>query len=196
MSQQRINFNGRSFSAIAQDHLLEWAGNPNFPDYMRVVYVAYGRHAANGHAMLERGELAAFLVRKNGTMPDYRQVWAAMNKAVRLGYLAEGSKSECLLVNHDHVQGGVGNPDAPCPRRHKRQQLNSQVARGDGGRFAESIGDEDRYSPESIGDETGHSQVTIGDEGRYSTLSPSFSSNHRSASSGTPHLSVVDGEGA
>ena len=196
MSQQRINFNGRSFSAIAQDHLLEWAGNPNFPDYMRVVYVAYGRHAANGHAMLERGELAAFLVRKNGTIPDRRQVWGAMDKAVRLGYLAEGSKSECLIVNQDHVQGGVGNPDARCPRTHKTRRRDDATPRSGDGRFTESVGNEDRHSAESVGDETGHSRVTVGDESRQFTLRPSISSTHRSASSGTPRLSVVNGEGA
>ena len=73
--------------------------------------MAYGRHAANGHARLDRGELALFLVRKDGTLPDRRNLWSSMQKAIRLGYLLPESQALCLVVSSQHVQGGIGDPD-------------------------------------------------------------------------------------
>lgn len=123
---RKIDFgHGRDWAAHAQDHWLEFAGNPNFPDYLRVVFVAYGRHAANGHARLDKGELSRFLVRKDGTIPERRTIWHALNKAVSLGYLLPESRLLCLVVSSAHVQGGRGNSTAPCPRDHTvRQQTN------------------------------------------------------------------------
>ena len=170
-----IDFGGRQWSAVTHEHHLEWAGNPNFPDYMRVVFVAYGRHAANGHARLDRGDLARYLVRKNGVIPDRRQVWSAMNKAIRLGYLVEGSRAECLIVNADHIQKAVGDPDAPCRRDHSIRTPKAVPGRGERGRF-QSDGDETCHSERSVGDEHRHSEASVGDEDRHSTLSPSLSS--------------------
>ena len=121
---QKIDFQGEDWSAHRQGHWLEFAGNPNFPDYLRIVFVAYGRHAANGHARLGRGELARFLVRKEGTLPERRTIWHALNKAVELGYLRRESRLLCLVVSSDHVQGGRGNADAPCTRDHTVKQQN------------------------------------------------------------------------
>ena len=103
---RKVDFDGRDWAAHAQDHWLVMAGRPNFPDYLRVVFVAYGRHHANGHALLDRGELAYFLVRQDGTLPDRRIVWRAVREAVDLGFLVAGSQLLCLIVGSHDVQGG------------------------------------------------------------------------------------------
>lgn len=118
MSNRRIDFGGQEWAAHAQDHWLDFAGNPNFPDYLRLVFVAYGRHRANGHARLDQGELVRFLVRKDGTLPDRRNVRHSIDAAIRLGYLMPASRALCLVVSSDHVQGGTGDPDKRCDRDH------------------------------------------------------------------------------
>jgi hypothetical protein len=115
---RRIDFGGRDWAAHAQDHWLELAGNPNFPDYLRIVFVAYGRHRANGHARLRPGELAAYLVRKDATRPDRRNIRHSIDRAVDLGYLLPSSRMLCLVVSSGHVQGGIGDPDRRCDRDH------------------------------------------------------------------------------
>ncbi len=175
---RKIDFGaGRDWSAHAQDHWLEFAGHPWFPDYLRVTFVAYGRHAANGHARLERGELARFLVRKTGVLPDHRTVWSAVQKAARLGYLLEESNALCLVVGSHHVQGGVGDPDRRCTRDHtKREKRGEFAVRDEQGRAA-SVGDENRHKGASVGDEAGHSRSSVGVQHRHITLRPSLSSN-------------------
>ncbi|HRD61333.1 MAG TPA: hypothetical protein PLZ93_02260 [Nocardioides sp.] len=115
---KRIDFGGRDWAAHAQDTWLEFAGHPGFPDHLRIVFVAYGRRRANGHARLDRGELAAFLVRKDGSVPDRRTLWHALNKAISLGFLTEESRMLCLVVSQSQVQGGAGSPDTKCRRNH------------------------------------------------------------------------------
>jgi hypothetical protein len=115
---RKIDFAGRHWSAHAQDHWLEFAGNSNFPDYLRITFVAYGRHAANGHAKLQRGELARYLIRKDGTLPDRRTVWRGIETAGRLGYLLPESRQLCLVVSSHDVQGGRGDASARCTRDH------------------------------------------------------------------------------
>lgn len=145
MSERKINFAapGRTkqesdWAAHRQSHWLDFAGNPNFPDYLRIVFVAYARHRANGHAVLDQGELATFLVRKDGTLPNRRTMFDAMQKAIRLEYLTPASRILCLVVSSDHAQIGVGDPDEPCKRDHtvRRQRKSaSQKDRSDAGRF-------------------------------------------------------------
>lgn len=115
---RKIDFAGRPWSAHAQDHWLEFAGNPNFPDYLRVAFVAYGRHAANGHAKLEPNELAHYLVREGAVLPDRRTIRRAIQKAVDLDLLLPESRVLCLVVSGHHVQGGVGDPARRCNRAH------------------------------------------------------------------------------
>ena len=83
-----------------------------------MTFVAYGRHAANGHAKLDRGELARYLLRKDGTLPDRRTVWRAIDAASRLGYLLPESRQLCLVVSSHQIQGGRGSADARCTRDH------------------------------------------------------------------------------
>jgi hypothetical protein len=166
---RKIDFAGRDWSAHAQDHWLDFAGNPNFPDYLRLTFVAYGRHAANGHAKLERQELAQYLVRKDGTLPDRRNLWNSIQKAIRLGYLLPESQALCLVVSSAHVQGGKGDPNVPCRRDHtKRDQTNV-------------VTDQRRSFPNVV-TEAGRSQTNVVTHLRRSTPEPSLSStNHPQA---------------
>lgn len=156
----KIDFDGRRWSAQPQDHWLDFAGNPNFPDYLRIMFVAYGRHRANGHAKLERGELARYLVRKDGTMPERRVLWSAVKRAIDLGYLVEGSRALCLVVSSDHSQGGKGDPDEPCRRDHTHRNV-----RHDNGRIETNVRNGARRSETNVRHGNGRS-----------TLSPSLSS--------------------
>lgn len=160
MVTRKIDFGSRDWAAHAQDHWLEFAGNPNFPDYLRVVFVAYGRHAANGHAKLDRGDLARYLVRKDGTLPDRRNVWRAIERAVQLGYLLPESRQLCLVVGSHHVQGGRGNPEARCPRDHTMRQRN--VVTGQ------------RRWGANVVNESGRSGTNVVNGQRRSTLTPSL----------------------
>lgn len=154
-----IQFGGRGWAAHAQDHWLDFAGNPNFPDYLRIVFVAYGRHKANGHAVLERGELARYLVRKDGSLPDRRNQWRALARAVQLDYLRAESRALCLVVNSDHVQGGIGDPDMECPRDHTVKSAN--------------VVTDIRRSPSNVVTDARRSGTNVVTDIRRSTLSPS-----------------------
>jgi hypothetical protein len=182
--RRKIDFGDRDWAAHAQDHWLVFAGNPNFPDYLRITFVAYARHAGNGHARLERGELAHYLVRKNGTLPDHRGVWAALQKAIRLGYLLEESQALCLVVSSHHVQGGVGNPDRPCRRDHtKHPRAGRGPNRDERGRIT-NVGDDDRRSASNVGADAGRSNTNVGAEDRRLTLAPSLSSTDPTTAQG------------
>lgn len=160
---RKINFDGREWAAHAQDHWLDFAGNPNFPDYLRIVFVAYGRHAANGHAKLGKGELSRFLVRKGGTLPDRRTIRHAVDKAIGHGYLRPESRILCLVVMADHVQGGVGDPDRRCDRDHTMREAN------DANR-------ERRFASNDV-HQTGRSNPNDASRSRHLTLAPSLSSS-------------------
>ena len=154
-TSRKINFGDRAWAAHAQDHWLEKAGNPNFPDYLRVLFVAYGRHAANGHANLSRGELAYFLVRKDGTLPERRVVWRAVQQAISLDFLMEGSQLLCLIVSSHDVQGGSGGQDKRCRRDHtKRSRAN---VRTDSGRFGQNVRNDVRRSGTNVRNDCGRS---------------------------------------
>jgi hypothetical protein len=156
MSVRRIDFGGEDFDAHLQAHWMDFAGRPDTPDYLRIVFVAYGKHKANGHAKLDREELRHLLVRKDGTLPDRRNVWASIRKAVRLGYLDIRSQMLCLVVPGAHVQGGRGNPSAPCPRDHTKK---------------ENVVDGLRRSGGNVVNLTGRSETNVVNDSRRSTLS-------------------------
>ncbi len=120
---RKIDFDGRDWSAHAQDHWLEFAGDNEFPDYLRIVFVAYGRHRANGHARLKQGESAHYLVRKDGRLPDRRNIRHAIDRGIELGFLTPESRALCLVVSSDHVQGGIGDPNRRCDRDHTIRRI-------------------------------------------------------------------------
>ena len=172
---QGIDFGpGVDWVAMPQKEWLEWACDPNFPDYMRAVYVAHGKHRANGHAPLGQGELAMFLMRKTGEIPDRRTVWSAIDKAVKKGYLAHGSRALCLIVSRARSQFGKGNATAPCARVHASRREREGARRDETtGRFSQNDGSE--TSPFEPNDGSEHRPFGEGDgsEHRPFTLSPS-----------------------
>jgi hypothetical protein len=112
-----------TYNPWAKHYQAEWenrAADAKLPLWLRVVCVAYGRHEANGHANIRRGQLSWIL----GTPPTATQpfrrahrttVRDAIRTAARHGWLAEGSCSECLIVPAHAIDGPVGNPKKPCP---------------------------------------------------------------------------------
>lgn len=111
------------YNPWAKHYQAQWenrAADAKLPMSLRVVCVAYGRHEANGHANLRRGQLSWIV----GTPPTDTQpfrraarysVRDAIQAAVRHGWLAEGSCSECLIVPAHAIEGPVGNSDKACP---------------------------------------------------------------------------------
>jgi hypothetical protein len=167
----KINFHGDTWAAHRQSDWLEFAGHPNYPDHLRIVFVAYGLHTANGHARLRQGELARYLVRKDGALPDRRTIHRAVQQAIDLGFLSASSRLLCLVVTSHHVQGGRGNPDEPCPRDHTTHRRN--------------VGNSDRPSRRNVGDGTGRFTSNVGDDRRRLALMPSISLTTAPAGAGT-----------
>jgi hypothetical protein len=128
VSVRKIDFAGRDWSAHSQDHWLDRAGDHRFPDFLRIVFVAYGRHRANGHAKLDRGDLAYYLVREDGSLPDRRTVYKGIRRAVDLGLILDISNALCLVVSSHDVQGGKGNPETRCRRDHTRRQKRTTTS--------------------------------------------------------------------
>lgn len=173
-----IDFDGRPWTAKPQEDWLEWAGNPNFPDYLRATFVAHGRQRANGHAPLDREELATYLVRKSGVIPDRRTVYRAVDTAVKLGYLAPESRALCLVLDPSRSQFGVGDPDEKCKRVHSRGRARSGVTvTRSAGKFTGNDGSECRPLVQNDGSECGRSNPNDGNEHRPFRLSPSLSSS-------------------
>ena len=88
------------------------------PDWLRVAALAYGKHAANGHAVFGPGDLALVLGRidlATGEIAPNDNVSLAIRTAMRHGWLAKGSKARCLIVPAFAVEGGLGSAFAPCP---------------------------------------------------------------------------------
>lgn len=94
--------------------------NPKFPKALRVAFLAYGTHRANGHARFKTGEIAKVLSRvdETGTLipAAYNTVHRAITTAIELGLLDKGSTSLCLIVPNHRISGGVGDADDPCDR--------------------------------------------------------------------------------
>lgn len=100
----------------SQTRYKELAKNKDAPAYLRVAWLAMGRHLANGHAEFKRGELASILT-KNGK--PYRGVDNAIAMAVRYGLLDLDSTSRCLVVPDGLIEGPIGDSDLDC-MTHKR----------------------------------------------------------------------------
>lgn len=117
----KINFGDLDWGAHCQPVFLEDALNPRWPGPLRVAFVAYGLHKANGHAYLKQGELASLLplaVGEDGfpTLPSRQTLNRWIGVAVEHGFLDKGSKLLCLVVPSHRVQGGRGDKYAPCKR--------------------------------------------------------------------------------
>lgn len=101
---------------------IEWesrAADTDLPLWLRVACLAYGRHDANGHANFGRGEMSMILgvaqTDAAAFKPQHRStVYNAIQTAVRRGWIAKGSGSECLVVPNHAIEGPQGNPLRPC----------------------------------------------------------------------------------
>jgi hypothetical protein len=85
---------------------------------------------ANGHAVFTRGDLSWLLgkpptsKRPAFTRASKYEVRDGIATAVRYGWLAEGSCSECLIVPMHAIEGPLGDTNKVCPvhDRKARQQ--------------------------------------------------------------------------
>lgn len=98
----------------------ERAANPRLPLWLRVAALAYGNHRANGHANFRPGEVALALSTidvRTGEIctPDRQAVYRAVRVATDYGWLAQDSRTTCLVVPAHAVGGGLGSAEAPCP---------------------------------------------------------------------------------
>lgn len=112
-----------------QSAYLEDAANPKYPLAIRVAFLAYGSHKANGHARFRQTEVAKVLGELvDGTFvpASKHQVSRAIATAVSYGLLAENSKALCLIVPNHRIRGHHGDENAPCDR-HQRQARAARV---------------------------------------------------------------------
>lgn len=116
-----------------QSAYLDDAGNPNYPNAIRVAFLAYGTHKANGHARFRQREIANVLgaMDESGTFVPASKytVGRAITTAVEWGLLAEGSKALCLIVPGHRIRGHHGDADAPCDR-HRPVARQRQPSHG------------------------------------------------------------------
>jgi hypothetical protein len=115
-----------SWSRHYQEPWAEDALNSTYPMPLRVAFLAFGRHRANGHAVFRQGEVANILGHFDGQgtwLPaDRRTVHRAIRTAIGYGLLAEGSKALCLVVPSHRIAGGMGSADTPCKRHPETQR--------------------------------------------------------------------------
>lgn len=118
----------RTWSRHYQDAWHERSGNPNLPRWLRVVALAYGSHDEAGHARFRRGEVALVLAgpfgRDEVPQPLSRQrVHEAIQQAIQLGFLADGSIPMCLIVPaHDVRKGAMEGRPKRCPVHERRKR--------------------------------------------------------------------------
>lgn len=112
----------RQYSMHFQDVWRERTANSNLPNWLRVAFLAYGSHQANGHATFDRGDIAAMLgggvdeVTGEIRLAPRQRVSEAIRAAIREAYLAEGSNSRCLIVPGHAIEKHNGNVNARCDR--------------------------------------------------------------------------------
>jgi hypothetical protein len=103
----------------------ERAGDARLPAWLRVAALAYGSHAANGHAQFKPGQVGLVLGSVDVVTGEVRpmdkgSVQRAIRTAIAYGWLGSQSGARCLVVPGHAVTGGLGgNPDDECPQ-HKR----------------------------------------------------------------------------
>lgn len=126
-----------SYRAWARHFQSGWenhAADPELPLWIRIVSIAYGRHAANGHAMFQRGDLSRILgTAASGDQPFKPRHRDSIRDAIRVAikhkFLADGSCSECLVVPSHDIAGGLGNESKPCPVHERKRALKQAKAR-------------------------------------------------------------------
>lgn len=109
----------------------ERTADRRLPAWLRVAFLAYGAHKANGHAQFKPGDISLVLGSLNQTTGeikpmDKHNVQRAISAAVESGWLSSGSSSLCLIVPAHAVQGGIGNATAECPIHKRKSRKVSQ----------------------------------------------------------------------
>jgi hypothetical protein len=98
----------------------ERTADRRIPLWLRVAFLAFGAHKANGHARFKPGEIGMIF----GTVDtetgeikpvDKANVQRAIRNATQAGWLAEGSSSLCLVVPAHAITGGLGFENEVCP---------------------------------------------------------------------------------
>ena len=97
-----------------------------FPGGYGVAALAYGKHAANGHASFAPREVALVLSKVDESTgeiitPPSSNVSRHIQTAVRYGFLARGSGARCLVVPAHAVAGGLGNAFKECAVHRQRK---------------------------------------------------------------------------
>lgn len=103
----------------------ERTADDRLPLWLRVTFLAFGSHRANGHARFKPGEIAEVFGRLNPDTgeivpEDKHNIQRAIRNAVSRGWLAEGSGSLCLIVPAHHIVGGPGYESEKCPLHTRR----------------------------------------------------------------------------
>lgn len=110
----------------------ERAGDRTLPAWLRVACLAFGAHAANGHANFGAGQIGLVLGSVDQATGEIRpmdkhNVQRAITKAVQFGWLAESSGARCLVVPGHAITGGLGRADAACPQHRRRRGVSQKV---------------------------------------------------------------------
>lgn len=120
-----------SWSIHYQQPWIDQAGNKRAPMALRVTWLAYGNHRANGHANFAQQEVANALGKFDDTgtfnPADRRTVSRAIRQAIDWGLLAEGSGALCLIVPAHRQTGGPGDPNALCKRHHRAKRAERRL---------------------------------------------------------------------
>lgn len=110
------------FALHYQGVWVERSTNPLLPAWLRVAFLAYGKHTKNGHANFSSGELAKLLSKPgpNGEPKPISDsaVSNAIKRAKEQGYIAEDSMARCLVVPRHAVVGGLGGNESTKCRFH------------------------------------------------------------------------------
>jgi hypothetical protein len=107
------------------------AGDDRMPYWLRIVALAYGSHADNGHARFKRGELALILGsidRETGVIHPYAHAARAIRDAVDYGWLEPESFWGCLVVPAHAIKKGPYGHEPVCPIHVKRRRRGVETA--------------------------------------------------------------------
>lgn len=91
------------------------------PRWLRVAWLGFARHRANGHAQFSRGELGRLLNvdQSTGLVGEgvsASRVSEAIGQAVDNGLLSRGSKAACLVVPYPGIWQGPGSDFEACTK--------------------------------------------------------------------------------
>lgn len=103
----------------SQPVYLRRAHDERYDYWLRVAFLALGTHGVNGHAMFGRGDVAVLLGRPGR---PHRNVKRAIDQAVAMEWLIEGSYWGCLIVPPEAVKSGELREFPPCPRCERRKK--------------------------------------------------------------------------